>query len=166
MQEKNTKRENYLSWDEYFMSVVSSNHMTLTMSDVSSPGILISHEIERSKYTGDIKTPLSIHLMESQVGACIVNTDNRIVGIGYNGLPTGCEDDQFPWARHGDPLDTKYPFVCHAGDHNPALSFSLYPEMNAILNRNTGDLRHSRIYVALFPWWVSTPSHHLHMIIV
>ncbi|PRP77376.1 deoxycytidylate deaminase [Planoprotostelium fungivorum] len=107
MQEKNTKRENYLSWDEYFMSVAFLSAM-------------------RSK---DPNT---------QVGACIVNTDNRIVGIGYNGLPTGCEDDQFPWARHGDPLDTKYPFVCHA-------------EMNAILNRNTGDLRHSRIYVALFP---------------
>ena len=35
----------------------------------------------------------------TQVGACIVNTDKRIVGVGYNGMPTGCSDDQFPWDK-------------------------------------------------------------------
>jgi dCMP deaminase len=73
----------------------------------------------------------------SQVGACIVNTKNRIVGIGYNGMPIGCEDDQFPWEREGDFLDTKYPYVVHA-------------EPNAILNA-TVPLDHSKIYVTLFP---------------
>ena len=75
----------------------------------------------------------------SQVGACIVNPDNRIVGIGYNGFPTGCGDDQLPWQREADdPCDTKYPYVCHA-------------ELNAILNSNGADLRGCRIYVTLFP---------------
>jgi dCMP deaminase len=73
----------------------------------------------------------------SQVGACIVNTKNRIVGIGDNGMPIGCEDDQFPWEREGDFLDTKYPYVVHA-------------EPNAILNA-TVPLDHSKIYVTLFP---------------
>jgi dCMP deaminase len=73
----------------------------------------------------------------SQVGACIVNTKNRIVGIGYNGMPIGCEDDQFPWEREGDFLDTKYPYVVHA-------------EPNAILNA-TVPLDNSKIYVTLFP---------------
>ena len=58
----------------------------------------------------------------TQVGACIVSPENKIVGVGYNGLPWGCEDDQFPWAaREGDLYDTKYPYVVHA-------------ELNAILN--------------------------------
>lgn len=73
----------------------------------------------------------------SQVGACIVSTKNRIVGIGYNGLPIGCHDDDFPWEREGDWLDTKYPYVVHA-------------EPNAILNA-TVPLHDSRIYVTLFP---------------
>ena len=50
----------------------------------------------------------------TQVGACIVNDKNRIVGAGYNGLPTGCHDDSFPWAKQGEFLETKYAFVCHA----------------------------------------------------
>jgi len=53
----------------------------------------------------------------TQVGACIVNKQKKIVGIGYNGFPWGCSDDEFPWNRKSDtnnPLDTKYPFVCHA----------------------------------------------------
>ena len=51
----------------------------------------------------------------TQVGACIVNSDNRIVGVGYNGLPRGCEDDKFPWSvREGALYDTKYPYVVHA----------------------------------------------------
>ena len=73
----------------------------------------------------------------SQVGACIVNQKNRIVGIGYNGMPIGCEDDEFPWEREGNFLDTKYPYVVHA-------------EPNAILNA-TVPLEGSKIYVTLFP---------------
>ncbi|CAM9168129.1 unnamed protein product [Ectocarpus fasciculatus] len=75
----------------------------------------------------------------TQVGACIVNQDKRIVGIGYNGFPMGCSDDDLPWARQADDeLDTKYPYVCHA-------------EMNAILNKNSADVKGCLIYVALFP---------------
>jgi len=74
----------------------------------------------------------------TQVGACIVNSDNMILSVGYNGLPAGCSDDDFPWAREGDVYDTKYAYVCHA-------------ELNAILNSGTADLRKSKIYVSLFP---------------
>lgn len=73
----------------------------------------------------------------TQVGACIVTEDKRIVGLGYNGLPRGCSDDEFPWEREGEFLNTKYPFVCHA-------------ELNAILN-STKSLKDCIIYVALFP---------------
>ncbi len=72
----------------------------------------------------------------TQVGACIVSQDNIIISTGYNGMPKGCSDDEFPWTREGE--ETKYPFVVHA-------------ELNAILNANGRDLRGSRIYVALFP---------------
>ena len=72
------------------------------------------------------------------VGACIVGPDNRILSLGYNGMPIGCSDDEFPWAREGDPLNTKYYYVCHA-------------ELNAILNYNGGSLKDSRVYVTLFP---------------
>ena len=49
--------------------------------------------------------------ISSQVGACIVNTERKIVGIGYNGMPIGCSDDELPWAKEGDSsLDTKYPY--------------------------------------------------------
>jgi dCMP deaminase len=101
------KREEYLSWDDYFMSVA-----------------LLS--AKRSK---DPST---------QVGACIVNNSNVIESIGYNGLPKGCSDDEFPWEKDGDILNTKYPFVVHA-------------ELNAILNARGKDLSNCRIYVALFP---------------
>uniref|UniRef100_UPI00358F3E51 deoxycytidylate deaminase n=1 Tax=Myxine glutinosa TaxID=7769 RepID=UPI00358F3E51 len=75
----------------------------------------------------------------SQVGACIVNNERRIVGVGYNGMPNGCSDDDLPWRRSApDRLDTKYPYVCHA-------------EMNAILNKNCADLKGCSLYVALFP---------------
>lgn len=74
----------------------------------------------------------------TQVGACIVNEKNKIVGAGYNGLPIGCNDDEFPWDKSGDFLQTKYPFVCHA-------------ELNAILNNIGMDLTGCRIYTALFP---------------
>lgn len=100
------KRMDYLSWDEYFMSVA-----------------LLSAQRSKDNHT--------------QVGACIVNPENRIVSVGYNGMPTGCCDDAMPWKREGTFLETKYPFVCHA-------------ELNAILN-NVANLRGCRLYVTLFP---------------
>jgi dCMP deaminase len=75
----------------------------------------------------------------TQVGACIVNDKNKIVGAGYNGLPIGCSDEDFPWARVGSNLlETKYPYVCHA-------------ELNAILNNIGMDLKNCKIYTVLFP---------------
>ena len=68
----------------------------------------------------------------TQVGACIVSPENVIISTGYNGLPNGCSDDEFPWDNG------KYPFVVHA-------------ELNAILNAGGRVLRGARIYVALFP---------------
>jgi dCMP deaminase len=100
------KRNNYISWDTYFMGVAYLSSL-------------------RSKDDS------------SQVGACIVNQKNRIVGIGYNGLPIGCNDDEFPWEREGAFLETKYPYVVHA-------------EPNAILNA-TVPLEGAKIYVTLFP---------------
>lgn len=100
------KREDFLTWDEYFMGIA-----------------LLS--AKRSK---DPST---------QVGACIVNNQKKIVGLGYNGFPIGCNDDKLPWERTGDFLETKYPYVCHA-------------ELNAILN-SIKDLHDCSIYVALFP---------------
>ena len=73
----------------------------------------------------------------TQVGACIVNEKNRIVGIGYNGMPSGCSDEEFPWEREGETNQTKYPYVVHA-------------ELNAILN-SIQNLANCRIYVSLFP---------------
>ncbi len=72
------------------------------------------------------------------VGACIVDEDNRILSLGYNGMPIGCSDDEYPWGRDGGPLETKYFYVCHA-------------ELNAILNYNGGSLRRARVYTTLFP---------------
>ncbi len=74
----------------------------------------------------------------TQVGACIVNKKKKIVGVGYNGFPSGCDDDILPWDREGTFLETKYPYVCHA-------------ELNAILNSISRDLTDCSIYVALFP---------------
>jgi len=102
----NTKRKDYLSWDQYFMGIA-------TLS------------AERSK---DPST---------QVGACIVNPENKIIGIGYNGFPTGISDDDLPWARTGDPLETKYLYVCHS-------------ELNAIIN-SIQNLKGCTLYVSLFP---------------
>ena len=101
------KRQDYLSWDEYFMGIA-----------LLSAG--------RSKDNN------------TQVGACIVSDENKVLSVGYNGMPIGCNDDDMPWEREGEPLDTKYPYVCHA-------------ELNAILNRITGSLKGARIYVSLFP---------------
>ena len=74
----------------------------------------------------------------TQVGACIVGRDNRILSVGYNGFPNGCSDELFPWARQGGELDTKYAFVAHS-------------ELNAILNYRGGNLEGAKIYVTLFP---------------
>ncbi|KAI6176311.1 Deoxycytidylate deaminase [Aphelenchoides bicaudatus] len=103
------KRENYLGWAEYFMSVA----------------LLAAH---RSK------DPCT------RVGAVIADTESNIIqGIGYNGFPRGCSDDDLPWAKGmPNPLDNKYFYVCHA-------------EMNAILNRNSASGKNSIIYVTLFP---------------
>ena len=101
------KREGYLCWDDYFMSVA-----------------LLSGKRSKDPNT--------------QVGACIVNKNNGIESIGYNGLPKGCSDDEFPWAREGDSLHTKYFYVTHS-------------ELNAILNYSGGSLAGAKLYVSLFP---------------
>ena len=101
------KRDDYISWDEYFMGVAKLAAM-------------------RSK---DPNT---------QVGSCIVSEDNNILSMGYNGFPKGCSDEDFPWARQGEELETKYPFVTHA-------------ELNAILNYRGGSLDGTKLYVSLFP---------------
>lgn len=75
----------------------------------------------------------------TQVGTCIVSADNNILSMGYNGLPKGCSDDEFPWEREADDeLDTKYPYVTHS-------------ELNAILNYRGGSLEGAKLYVSLFP---------------
>ena len=74
----------------------------------------------------------------TQVGACIVSEDNKILSMGYNGLPRGCSDDEFPWSREGDPLDNKYLYTAHS-------------ELNAILNYQGGTLQNAKMYVTLFP---------------
>lgn len=103
------KRSDYISWDEYFMSIA-----VLTAKRSKDPN--------------------------TQVGACIVSKDNRILACGYNGAPNGFDDDKFPWKREGDVLDTKYMFVCHA-------------ELNAILNYRGSrkEFENAKIYVDLFP---------------
>lgn len=73
----------------------------------------------------------------TQVGACLVNEDKRIIGIGYNGFPSKLDDDLFPWERDGAFSNTKYPYVVHA-------------EVNAILN-STQHLKEATLYVTLFP---------------
>lgn len=74
----------------------------------------------------------------TQVGSCIVNNENKILSVGYNGMPRGCDDNIMPWEREGSPLDTKYIYVCHA-------------ELNAILNNDSGSLKGTKIYTTLFP---------------
>lgn len=102
------KRNDYLSWDEYFMGVAMLSGM-------------------RSK---DPNT---------QVGCCIVSPDNRILSMGYNGFPSGCSDDEFPWDREGDdPLKIKYFYSTHS-------------ELNAILNYKGTSLTGATMYVTLFP---------------
>ena len=74
----------------------------------------------------------------TQVGACIVNPDKRILSMGYNGMPRCCSDDEFPWDKNDDPLNSKYLYVCHA-------------ELNAILNCAVGGVRGCTVYTTLFP---------------
>ncbi|MCR5344744.1 MAG: dCMP deaminase family protein [Lachnospiraceae bacterium] len=74
----------------------------------------------------------------TQVGACIVSEDNKILSMGYNGFPIGCSDDDFPWNREGDPLENKYFYTTHS-------------ELNAILNYRGGSLEGAKLYVTLFP---------------
>ena len=101
------KREEYLSWDEYFMGIA----------------------VLSAKRSKDPST---------QVGACIVNKDNRIISVGYNGMPRCCSDDEFPWDKNDNPLDSKYLYVCHA-------------ELNEILNCDRGNVRDCICYTTLFP---------------
>ena len=74
----------------------------------------------------------------TQVGACIVSNDNKILSMGYNGFPMGCSDDIFPWKNEGEALDNKYFYTTHS-------------ELNAILNYRGGSLEGAKIYVTLFP---------------
>ena len=74
----------------------------------------------------------------TQVGACIVSEDNKILSMGYNGFPTGCHDEDFPWEREGEFTEVKYAYVTHS-------------ELNAILNYRGGSLKGAKLYVSLFP---------------
>lgn len=74
----------------------------------------------------------------TSVGACIVSEDNKILSLGYNGMPIGCSDDEYPWEREGTPLDTKYLYVCHA-------------ELNALLNYSGTNMKGAKVYTTLFP---------------
>ena len=74
----------------------------------------------------------------TQVGACIIDNNNRIISTGYNGFPKGCSDDEFPWNRDESKGDTKYQYVVHA-------------ELNAILNASGKSLAGSTLDVGLFP---------------
>lgn len=74
----------------------------------------------------------------TQVGACIVNSEKRILSVGYNGMPRCCSDDEFPWGKEENPLNSKYLYVCHA-------------ELNAILNCASGNVRGCTVFTTLFP---------------
>ncbi|KAL7617826.1 hypothetical protein Lser_V15G01132 [Lactuca serriola] len=105
-----SKRNGYLSWDDYFMAIA-----------------FLSAERSKDPYR--------------QVGACLVSQDGIILGIGYNGFPRGCSDDKLPWSKkskNGDPLETKYPYVCHA-------------EVNCILNTNHASAAGQKLYVTMYP---------------
>lgn len=102
------KRQDYITWDEYFMGVA-------TLSGMRS------------------KDP------STQVGACIVSPENKILSMGYNGFPNGCSDDEFPWGKTSiNPYENKYFYSTHS-------------ELNAILNYRGGSLEGTKLYVTLFP---------------
>ena len=74
----------------------------------------------------------------TQVGACIVDENNKIISVGYNGAPIGYDDDKdMTWERDGSFLDTKYAYVCHS-------------ELNAILNSKI-KVDGCKLFVTLFP---------------
>ena len=73
----------------------------------------------------------------TQVGACIVDRENKILSVGYNGMPHCCSDDEYPWGRD-EGLASKYLYVCHA-------------ELNAILNCHNGSVKDAVCYTTLFP---------------
>lgn len=133
-----TKRAEYLSWDDYFMSLAFLSAQRSKVRRLRRSG-------QRNTVVAG-KQPFQVSLgpfpaqdPSTQVGACIVDEDNRIVSVGYNGFPRGCSDEELPWARTAEsPLDTKYMYVCHA-------------EVNAVMNKNTASLKGARMYVALFP---------------
>ena len=106
---------------------------------INMPGKRIDH-ITWDEYFMGIAVLSSLRSKDpnTQVGACIVSPDKKIIGVGYNGFPTGCSDDELPWEREGDWINTKYPYVCHA-------------ELNAILNSPISSLKGATLYVALFP---------------
>ncbi len=74
----------------------------------------------------------------TRVGCCIAGKDNRILSVGYNGMPNGCGDTEFPWTREGGFGETKYEYVVHA-------------ELNAILNQRGQSLEGGVLYVTSFP---------------
>ena len=93
---KTAKRENYISWDEYFMGIAMFS-------------------AERSK---DPNT---------DVGACIVSEDNRILSMGYNGAPRGLHDDEMRWSREGSFIDTKSLYILNKfSPVNPTLIFETF----------------------------------------
>lgn len=106
MKVSNCKREDYISWEEYFMGIAE-----------------LSAKRSKDPHT--------------QVGACIIDKDNRILSVGYNGFPNNCSDDEFNWGKDKDG-DNKYLYVVHA-------------ELNAILNYKGPSLQNSTLYVTLFP---------------
>lgn len=73
----------------------------------------------------------------TQVGSVVVDSDNVVVGLGYNGFPRGIKNTDLPWDRDGSFEDTKYAYICHA-------------EENAIYNSNNST-KNCKLYSTLFP---------------
>lgn len=128
MTAESVARKDFIEWDDYFMATA------ILAGRFDFIFLLIFINLRSGCTSGRrSKDPVT------QVGACIVNEDKKIVGIGYNGLPFGLSDYKFPWSKDPDnPLRDKHTFVCHA-------------EVNAILNKNCIDLKGCTLYVALFP---------------
>lgn len=109
-----------------------------TASQTSVP---TNHTINWDEYFMTISSLSALRSKDpkTKVGACIVDNDNKILSIGYNGFPVGCSDQQFPWnSEASHELDKKDFYVVHA-------------ELNAILNYSGTSLKNSKIYVSLFP---------------
>ncbi|KAJ9559535.1 hypothetical protein OSB04_004695 [Centaurea solstitialis] len=158
-----SKRNGYLSWDDYFMAIAflsaerskDPNRQYLLYfftkwepNDFPNTWRILSPKPVRDK----LRSGMGVHLLSMckrrkvdvkvlMVGACLVSQDGIILGIGYNGFPRGCSDDKLPWSKkskNGDPLETKYPYVCHA-------------EVNCILNTNHASAAGQKLYVTMFP---------------